>query len=87
MFGTVYENSLVDSHKIMLSPRAMGTVTNIVEKGSYSVDVCTLSFITLPRRDLTLSDEGYCVRNRIQWQNNETYYDAVMARSCTSASS
>ena len=87
MFGTVYENSLVDSHKIMLSPRAMGTVTNIVEKGSYSVDVCTLSFMTLSERDLTPFDKGYCVRNRVQRQNNETHYDAVMACSCTSTSS
>ncbi|KAF7969990.1 hypothetical protein HWV62_25416 [Athelia sp. TMB] len=38
IFGSVYENSLVDNHKIMLSPRALGTITNIVEKGSYGVD-------------------------------------------------
>ncbi|KAJ7273398.1 ATP synthase alpha/beta family, nucleotide-binding domain-containing protein [Mycena rebaudengoi] len=38
VFGRVYENSLVDNHKIMLSPRALGTITNIVEKGSYAVD-------------------------------------------------
>ncbi|KAG6878760.1 hypothetical protein C0993_008059 [Termitomyces sp. T159_Od127] len=29
---------LVDNHKIMLSPRALGTITHIAEKGSYSVD-------------------------------------------------
>jgi len=47
IFGSVYENSLIDNHKIMLPPRAMGTITNIVEKGSYTVDV---SFILhLPR--------------------------------------
>jgi len=39
VFGTVYENSLVDNHRIMVSPRAMGTVTWIAEKGSYNVDV------------------------------------------------
>jgi len=39
IFGSVYENSLIDNHKIMLPPRAMGTITNIVEKGSYTVDV------------------------------------------------
>lgn len=39
IFGSVYENSLVDNHKIMLSPRALGTITNIVEKGAYAVDV------------------------------------------------
>ncbi|KAH9999044.1 V-type ATPase [Russula vinacea] len=38
VFGRVYENSLVDAHKIMLNPRAMGTITHIAEKGSYTVD-------------------------------------------------
>jgi vacuolar-type H+-ATPase catalytic subunit A/Vma1 len=42
IYGTVYENSLVSAHKIMLPPRAMGTITHIVEKGSYSVDVSPL---------------------------------------------
>lgn len=41
IFGSVWENSLVDNHKIMLQPRALGTITNIVEKGSYAVDVCS----------------------------------------------
>ena len=39
IFGKVYENSLVDNHKIMLSPRALGTITHIAPKGSYHVDV------------------------------------------------
>jgi len=38
IFGSVFENSLVDNHKIMLPPRAMGTITRIAEKGSYTVD-------------------------------------------------
>ncbi|BEJ16555.1 hypothetical protein CspHIS471_0511600 [Cutaneotrichosporon sp. HIS471] len=38
IFGSVYENSLVDNHKIMLPPRAMGTITSIAEKGSYTVE-------------------------------------------------
>ncbi|BEI79519.1 hypothetical protein CcaverHIS002_0100480 [Cutaneotrichosporon cavernicola] len=38
IFGSVYENSLVDNHKIMLPPRAMGTITRIAEKGSYTVE-------------------------------------------------
>ncbi|GAO49231.1 hypothetical protein G7K_3385-t2 [Saitoella complicata NRRL Y-17804] len=38
IFGSVYENSLVDSHKVMLPPRARGTITRIAEKGSYNVD-------------------------------------------------
>jgi V-type H+-transporting ATPase subunit A len=43
VFGTVYENSLVDNHRIMVSPRAMGTVTWVAEKGSYNVDVSITS--------------------------------------------
>ncbi|EJT47330.1 vacuolar membrane ATPase subunit a [Trichosporon asahii var. asahii CBS 8904] len=38
IFGSVYENSLVDNHKIMLPPRAMGTITHIAEAGSYTVE-------------------------------------------------
>ncbi|KAK2467101.1 hypothetical protein APHAL10511_001359 [Amanita phalloides] len=38
VFGSVYENSLVDNHKIMLSPRALGTITHIADKGSYAVN-------------------------------------------------
>ncbi|KAF8744578.1 V-type ATPase, partial [Rhizoctonia solani] len=34
----VYENSLVDNHKIMLPPRALGTITSIAERGSYTVE-------------------------------------------------
>ena len=48
IFGKVYENSLVDEHKIMLSPRALGTITRIAEKGSYAVDVSSHPCITLP---------------------------------------
>ncbi|KAG0140271.1 hypothetical protein CROQUDRAFT_373895 [Cronartium quercuum f. sp. fusiforme G11] len=38
IYGTVYENSLVSQHKIMLPPRAMGTITHLAEKGTYIVD-------------------------------------------------
>ncbi|PFH47683.1 hypothetical protein AMATHDRAFT_82092 [Amanita thiersii Skay4041] len=38
IFGGVYENSLVDNHKVMLPPRALGTITHIAEKGSYAVN-------------------------------------------------
>lgn len=38
IFGGVYENSLVNDHKIMLPPRALGTITHIAEKGSYTVE-------------------------------------------------
>lgn len=38
IFGSVYENSLVDNHKIMLPPRALGTINRIAEPGNYTVD-------------------------------------------------
>ncbi|KAI5848164.1 ATP synthase alpha/beta family, nucleotide-binding domain-containing protein [Tricharina praecox] len=37
IFGSVWENSLLDDHKIMLPPRVKGTITSIAEKGSYTV--------------------------------------------------
>ena len=40
IFGHVNENSLLNKHAIMLSPRALGTITHIAEKGNYKVDVC-----------------------------------------------
>lgn len=38
VFGSVFENSLLNDHKILLPPRAKGTITRIAEKGSYTVD-------------------------------------------------
>ena len=38
VFGSVYENSLLNDHKILLPPRARGTITHIAEKGSYTVE-------------------------------------------------
>ncbi|KAH6918829.1 endodeoxyribonuclease [Coprinopsis sp. MPI-PUGE-AT-0042] len=38
IFGSVYENSLVDNHKIMLPPKALGTITHIAPAGSYNVN-------------------------------------------------
>lgn len=38
IFGSVFENSLLDDHKILLPPRARGTITYIAEKGSYTVE-------------------------------------------------
>src|SRR6201996_3279322 len=38
VFGSVFENSLLSDHKILLPPRARGTITRIAEKGSYTVD-------------------------------------------------
>jgi vacuolar-type H+-ATPase catalytic subunit A/Vma1 len=47
IFGKVYENSLVNDHKVMLSPRALGTITRIAEKGSYAVNVSTIDVVRL----------------------------------------
>jgi V-type H+-transporting ATPase subunit A len=38
IFGIAFENSLLSEHKILLPPRARGTVVSIVEAGSYTVD-------------------------------------------------
>jgi vacuolar-type H+-ATPase catalytic subunit A/Vma1 len=38
VFGSVWENSLLTDHKILLPPRARGTITWIAEEGSYTVD-------------------------------------------------
>lgn len=38
IFGSVFENSLLDDHKILLPPRARGTITSIAESGSYNVE-------------------------------------------------
>ncbi|KAH8898538.1 V-type ATPase [Thozetella sp. PMI_491] len=38
VWGTVYENSFITVHKILLPPRARGTITKIASKGSYTVE-------------------------------------------------
>ena len=38
IFGSIYENSLLDDHKILLPPRARGTITSIADSGSYNVE-------------------------------------------------
>jgi vacuolar-type H+-ATPase catalytic subunit A/Vma1 len=37
-FGSVFENSLLSDHKVLLPPRAKGTITKMPKKGSYTVD-------------------------------------------------
>lgn len=37
-FGTVWENSLLNVHRILLPPRAKGTITKMPKKGKYTVD-------------------------------------------------
>ncbi|KAJ4418817.1 H(+)-transporting V1 sector ATPase subunit A [Neurospora sp. IMI 360204] len=38
VWGTVYENSFISVHRILLPPRARGTITRIAEKGEYTVE-------------------------------------------------
>lgn len=38
IYGSIFENSLLDDHKILLPPRARGTITSIAEAGSYNVE-------------------------------------------------
>ncbi|KAK4217153.1 H(+)-transporting V1 sector ATPase subunit A [Rhypophila decipiens] len=38
VWGTVYENSFISVHKILLPPRARGTITRIAPKGEYTVE-------------------------------------------------
>ncbi|KAI5799265.1 putative V-type proton ATPase catalytic subunit A [Peziza echinospora] len=38
IYGSVFENTLLDDHKILLPPRARGTITFIAEKGSYTLE-------------------------------------------------
>lgn len=38
IFGSIFENSLLSDHKILLPPRARGTITWIAPAGEYTVD-------------------------------------------------
>lgn len=38
VWGTVFENSFIKVHRIMLPPRARGTITRIADKGEYTVE-------------------------------------------------
>lgn len=38
IYGSVFENSLLNDHKILLPPRSRGTITHIAEKGSYTLE-------------------------------------------------
>jgi V-type H+-transporting ATPase subunit A len=37
VWGTVFENSFISTHRILLPPRARGTITKIASKGEYTV--------------------------------------------------
>ncbi|KUI63852.1 V-type proton ATPase catalytic subunit A [Cytospora mali] len=38
VWGTVFENSFISTHRILFPPRARGTITKIADKGSFTVD-------------------------------------------------
>jgi vacuolar-type H+-ATPase catalytic subunit A/Vma1 len=38
VWGSVHENTLLTDHKILMPPRAKGTIIRMPEKGSYTVD-------------------------------------------------
>ncbi|CAO3597579.1 unnamed protein product [Absidia cylindrospora] len=38
IYGSVFENSLVSTHNIMLPPKSRGTITYIAPKGQYTID-------------------------------------------------
>lgn len=42
IFGSAFENSLLSDHKILLPPRARGTVVSVAEAGAYTVDETVL---------------------------------------------
>ncbi len=50
IYGVVYENNLI-RHKIMLPPKAKGTVTWIAEPGSYDVTVSLSSKLKDARKN------------------------------------
>lgn len=64
----------------MLSPRALGTITRIAEKGSYAVDVNIA--ISISTSALFTFPLGYRFGDRVRWKSHEAYDDATLA--CTS---
>jgi hypothetical protein len=60
MYGIVHENTLV-KHKLLLPPRAKGTVTYIASPGNYTVDVSVKSVYTSQFKPLIVI---FLVRNR-----------------------
>ena len=43
IYGSVNENTLI-THKIMLPPKAAGTIISIAETGDYKIDVSIIGF-------------------------------------------
>lgn len=70
----------------MLSPRALGTITHIAEKGSYAVNVresrydLSVLWNLMENSPFTL---GRGFGNRIPGQGHKTHHDATLARSCS----
>lgn len=45
IYGIIHENTLI-KHKLMLPPKAKGTVTYVADPGNYTVDVSVLVHVT-----------------------------------------
>ena len=50
IYGQVFENSLVSQHKIMLPPKARGTITYLAPQGQYTIEVYLFSTKNIYRR-------------------------------------
>lgn len=70
----------------MLSPRALGTITHIAEKGSYTVAVRAIPNDLYPLV-LIIMISGYCARNWIWGQDDQTLPDATVACPCSTSGS
>jgi hypothetical protein len=70
----------------MVPPRVMGTITNISEAGSYTVDVSTPFLLINAIQHLTVFPTrslGRGLRGRIRRKDNRTQNDACLA--CSSS--
>jgi V-type H+-transporting ATPase subunit A len=69
VFGTVFENSLLSEHKILLPPRAKGTITRIAEKGSTKTEYSMMHKwpvrVPRPSNDKLSSDQPLIVGQRV----------------------
>lgn len=68
MYGIVFENTLV-KHKMIIPPKAKGTVTYIAPPGNYTVDVSILNLNTF-RFFLNYLDDFFC--RILFWRPNST---------------
>jgi len=82
IFGTVPENRMI-KHRIMLHPKAKGTVTYIAPGGNYTLDVCWLNLIWIIFENWI----GCCSWNWIRWRKKQTYNASNLASATNATSS